>query len=56
MKQKCVRKTVSIPADLAAWAEEHARDRGHEMLSRAVVEALKHLRKAQERKLRGVAR
>lgn len=56
MKQGCVRKTVSIPAELAAWAEEHARDRGHEMLSRTVAEALKHLRKSQMRKLREAAR
>jgi hypothetical protein len=51
-----VRKTVSIPADLAAWAEEHAKDRGHEMLSRTVAEAIRHLRKAQQRKLREATR
>jgi hypothetical protein len=56
--ERSVRKTVSLPSELATWAEEHARDRGHDMLSRTVAEALRHLRKSQMRKMKlaGVGR
>ena len=51
-----MRKTVSLPAELVMWAEQHAKCSGHEMLSRTVAEAIRYLRKSQMRKLREATR
>lgn len=50
MKTICVKKSVSVPDKLWAWAEMEADKQGHGMTSRVVADALRSLEKLSRRR------